>query len=84
MSGTLPLTGDGTVAATSAGLAAAPPLLILHAFTTVSVKAHVPMTLVMKNTNYNWWASYFKSMCGKFGVRGHIDGTLAPQPADPH
>ncbi|XP_066383670.1 uncharacterized protein, partial [Miscanthus floridulus] len=37
----------------------------------------------MKSTAYSRWASYFKSMCGKFGLRSHIDGTMAPQPQDP-
>jgi hypothetical protein len=71
--------------ATGGGLTPAPPPpLVLHSFGAVSIKDHVLMTLVMKNANYSWWVSYFKSMCGKFGVRGHIDGTIGPHPADPH
>jgi len=34
----------------------------------------------MKNPNYSKWASFFKSMCGKFGVKPHIDGTSLPPP----
>ena len=55
----------------------------VHPYATVNVKSHVPVTLTMKSTAYSRWASYFKSMCGKFGLWLHIDGTVAPRPEDP-
>ncbi|XP_034570878.1 uncharacterized protein [Setaria viridis] len=36
----------------------------------------------MKSTAYSRWASFFKSMCGKFSLKSHIDGTVAPHPQD--
>jgi hypothetical protein len=55
---------------------------MVHPYATVFVKSHVPITLEMKNSNYSKWVSYFKSLCGKFGLKPHIDGTLAADPAD--
>ena len=43
-----------------------------------------PITLEIKNSNYSNWASCFKSLCGKFGLKPHIDGTLAADPTDPN
>jgi hypothetical protein len=40
------------------------------------------MVLEMKHSNYGKWSSFFRSLCGKFGLLQHIDGTPAPQPAD--
>jgi hypothetical protein len=60
------------------------PVVVVHPYATVSVKFHVPITLEIKNSNYSKWASYFKSLCGKFGLKLHIDGTLAADPADPN
>jgi hypothetical protein len=34
----------------------------------------------MKNPNYTKWASFFKSMCGIFGLKPHIDNTSTPPP----
>jgi len=56
--------------------------VIVHPYTTVNVKAHVPVTLDMKSANYSKWASFFTALCGKFSLRRHIDGTAA-QPNDP-
>jgi hypothetical protein len=61
-----------------------PPVVAIHPYATVSVKSHVPITLEIKKSNYNKWASYFKSLCGKFGLKPHIDGTLAADPTDPN
>ncbi|XP_039778393.1 uncharacterized protein LOC120645699 [Panicum virgatum] len=35
------------------------------------------------NSNYSKWASYFKVLCGKFGLRSHIDGPGTPHSVDP-
>jgi len=78
-------TAAGTAAAAAAATAPVAPAdaaapVVLHPFATVSVKSHVPVVLEMKNPNYSKWASFFKSMCGKFGVKPHIDGTSLPLP----
>ena len=36
----------------------------------------------MKNSNYSKWASHFKSMCSKFGLKSHIYGMLPTNPTD--
>jgi hypothetical protein len=61
-----------------------PPVVVVHPYATLSVKSHVPITLEIKNSNYSKWAPYFKSLCGKFGLKPHIDGTLAADPTDPN
>jgi hypothetical protein len=61
-----------------------PPVVVVHPYATLSVKSHVPITLEIKNSNYSKWASYFKSMCDKFGPKPHIDGTLTADPTDPN
>lgn len=38
----------------------------------------------MTSGNYSQWSSQFKSLCGKFGLRPHIDGSQLLQPLDPH
>ena len=45
------------------------------------MKSHIPVVLVMKNPNWYKWALFFKSMCGKFSLRPHIDDTSLPLPA---
>ena len=62
--------------------AAAPPqAVVVHPYTAVNIKTHIPVTLEMKNPNFTKWASFFKALCGKFSLRPHIDGP-APPPAD--
>jgi len=51
-------------------------------FATVNVKSHVPVTLELRAGNYTKWSTYFKAMCGKFGLLKHIDGTAAPAAPD--
>ncbi|CAN6234371.1 unnamed protein product [Urochloa humidicola] len=38
----------------------------------------------MQNSNYSKWASFFMSMCGKFGLKPHITGSTAARPTIPH
>ena len=59
-----------------------PTLIIVHPYVMVSIKVHVLVTLEMQSSNYTKWAS-FKSMCGKFGLKSHIDGSVPPRPDDP-
>ena len=77
--GTLPATGTPTMPAMSAG--AATPI-VAHNYATVNVKSHIPFTLDLQS-NYSKWAFFFKSLCGKFGLRSHIDGSAPPRPDDP-
>jgi hypothetical protein len=48
-------------------------------YAAISVKSHILITLELKPANYTRWSAFFLSMCGKFGLRSHIDGT-APCP----
>ena len=80
----MPGDDDAVVAAVAAAAAApkAPPqAVIVHPYTTVNVKTHIPVTLEMKNPNITKWASFFQALCGKFSLRPHIDGP--PAAADP-
>jgi hypothetical protein len=61
-----------------------PLVVVIHPYATVFVKSHVPITLEIKNSNYSKWASYFKSLCSKFSLKPHIDGTLVADPTDPN
>ena len=70
-------TSSATNAATGPGESA--PAIFIHPAAAVCVKTHVPFTLEI-NSNYLKWSSYFKVLCGKFGLRPHID---APLHADP-
>jgi hypothetical protein len=70
-------------AAVEAVAAAAPPppspqAVIVHPYTAVNVKAHILVTLEMKNPNFTKWASFFKALCGKFSLRPHINGPPPP------
>jgi hypothetical protein len=65
----------------SAAAAAAPPppqTIVVHPYTAVNVKTHIPVTLEMKNPNFTKWASFFQSLCGKFSLRPHIDDPAPP------
>ena len=67
---------------TSSGPGDSAPPIFIHPVAAVCVKTHVPFTLEM-NFNYSKWASYFKVLCGKFGLRPHIDGPDTPHSVDP-
>jgi hypothetical protein len=36
----------------------------------------------LKHPNYTKWKAFFRSMCGKFGILGYIDGTTPAAPDD--
>jgi len=77
-------TSSTTASSSSASLGSrdsAPPLFV-HPAAAVCVKTHVPFTLEM-NSNYMKWVSYFKVLCGKFGLRPHIDALGTAFPDDP-
>ena len=77
---------EGVDASKGGGAAAAfinamPPVFI-HPYCTVAVKSHVPVTLELRNPNFTKWSSFFMSMCGKFGLMAHIDGSTPARPDD--
>jgi len=75
---TSPASGGATSGATSGAI-------FINPYATVSVKAHMPITLELKNPNFTKWSAYFRDMCGKFGLLRHLDGPspVAGQPVDP-
>lgn len=66
---------DSATSTPAATSAAAP--VILNPYSTVVVRSHVPVLLDMQQSNYTKWSSFFTTMCGKFGLLSHIDGTAA-------
>jgi hypothetical protein len=46
---------------------------------TINVSSHILVKLELRSSNYTKWKS-FESLCGKFSLLAHIDGTLAPDP----
>jgi hypothetical protein len=69
-------------AANSSGDSAAAMADAVSPYATIPVKSHVPMTLDLRSSNYSKWSSFFKAMCGKFGLMGLIDGTPPPNSID--
>jgi hypothetical protein len=55
----------------------------LHPYATVAVKSHFPITLENTHPIYNKWKAFFTSLCGKFELMAHIDGSAPPRPNDP-
>jgi hypothetical protein len=49
------------------------PAVFINPYSTVAVRSHVPVVLEMKNPNYSKWSSFFKTMCGKFGMSSHLN-----------
>lgn len=56
--------------------------LFVSPFATVAIKTYVPMTLDLQASNYNK-CSFFRAVCGKFGLLPHIVETVTAQPTDP-
>jgi hypothetical protein len=78
-SATAGVLGSGTAGAF--GDVVAPPLFATYA--AVNVKQHVPITLSLERPNFSKWDAFFTALCGKYGLLGHINGTVAARPADP-
>ncbi|XP_034592411.1 uncharacterized protein [Setaria viridis] len=57
--------------------------IFVNPYATVAVKSHIPMTLELKNSNFSKWSSFFRAMCGKFGLLAHVNGTAPPRCTDP-
>jgi hypothetical protein len=72
---------SGAICAQTAGAmgdVVAPPFYIAYA----SVK-HVPIALSLERPNFSKWKAFFTTLCAKYGLLGHIDGTEDACPADP-
>jgi hypothetical protein len=50
--------------------------VFIHSYATMNVKSHVPVTLEPKTSNFTKWASFFRALCGKFGLLTHINGPV--------
>jgi hypothetical protein len=48
----------------------------------VNVKSHVPKTHQLKNSNFNKWLSFFRTMCGEFSLLAHINNPV-PDTSNP-
>ena len=86
MDSTQSSTTSSSIGATSpASSGATSGAIFINPYATVSVKAHVPITLQLKNPNFTRWSAYFHDMCGKFGLLRHLVGPspVAGQPVDP-
>jgi hypothetical protein len=75
-SATSAATDSATVSSSTSTVA---PVFV-NPYATVAVKSHVPISLELRNPNYNKWKAFFRSMCGKFGLLDHLD---AAPPANP-
>jgi len=51
--------------------------IFVNPYASVSVHQHVPFNLSLERSNYSKWKAFFTTMCAKFGLLGHIDGTVA-------
>jgi len=58
------------------------PAPVIFSYATINVRQHVPITLDLKLPNYTKWSAFFTAMCGKFGLLGHIDGSIPARPTD--
>ena len=59
------------------------PAVFVAPYATINVKNHIPVTLELMKPNFNQWEPFFTSLCGKFGLLPHVDGTEAARPVDP-
>jgi hypothetical protein len=46
----------------------------------INIQSHVPVELELHSPNYTMWKAFFESLCGKFGLLAHVDGTAPPDP----
>lgn len=53
------------------------------ALSTINVRTHIPFSLEMHPPNFSRWRELFTCLLSKFGASRHIDGTSAPEGADP-
>ncbi|XP_066163983.1 uncharacterized protein [Oryza sativa Japonica Group] len=75
-------TSSGSSSTSAANVGDSTGVIFANPYATVNVKTHVPITLELKNPNFNKWKTFFTSMCGKFGLLPHIDGTAPSRPDD--
>ena len=72
---------SGTPSSAALTDANAAPIFV-NPYASVSVRRHVPFNLSLERPNYSKWRAFFTAMCAKFGLLGHIDGTVATCPND--
>ncbi|XP_052146334.1 uncharacterized protein LOC127765463 [Oryza glaberrima] len=75
-------TSSGSTPSSAASTGDSTGSIFVNLYATVNVKIHIPITLELKHPNFNKWKTFFTSMCGKFGLLPHIDGTAPPRPED--
>nr|AAN34944.1 Putative retroelement [Oryza sativa Japonica Group] len=75
-------TSSGSTPSSAASTGDSTGSIFVNPYATVNVKTHIPITLELKHPNFNKWKTFFTSMCGKFGLLPHIDGTAPPRPDD--
>ena len=81
---------DSSSASSTSSMAGSPsmpalgdaPAPAIFSYATINVKSHVPLILDLKLPNFTKWSAFFTAMCGKFGLLGHIDGSIPPRPTD--
>ncbi|XP_062232913.1 uncharacterized protein LOC133930295 [Phragmites australis] len=79
-------TGSGPTGAdgTKGPIVNAAPTVFINLYCTIVVRSHVPVVLDLKNPNYTKWLSFFRTMCGKFGLLHHIDDSALANLDDPN
>ena len=53
------------------------------AYAAVNVKQHIPIALSLECPNFTRWKAFFTALCAKYGLLGHVDGTVPARPTDP-
>ena len=78
------VTSSTTPSSTSVAMGSIPaPAVFVAPYATINVKNHIPVTLELTKPNFNQWEPFFTSLCGKFGLLPHVDGTAEARPTDP-
>ncbi|XP_066167805.1 uncharacterized protein [Oryza sativa Japonica Group] len=75
-SATSAATDSATVSSSTSTVA---PVFV-NPYATITVKSHVPISLELRNPNYNKWKAFFRSMCGKFGLLDLLDAAPLTNP----
>jgi hypothetical protein len=54
----------------------------IFSYAMINVESHVSIVLDLKLPNNTKWSAFFTAMCGKFGLLGHINGSIPARPMD--
>jgi hypothetical protein len=52
-----------------------PDDLMATNYATINIQSHVPIKLELRSPNDTKWKAFFESLCGKFSLLSHINGT---------